>query len=79
MNSNPFYLSWNKGWSFIFFLEGGTAKINAKGFGVSITSNIKNGESPIESADRLIFKEQRRRKSLNNAWLRSINGLDILK
>ena len=30
MYRNPFYLGWNKGWSFLFFLEGGIAKIEAK-------------------------------------------------
>ena len=75
MNRNPFYLRWNKGWSFIFFLEGGVAKIEARGFGISITSDIHQGESPIESADRLIIKEQRRRKSIYYSWLRSINQI----
>tara|TARA_B100000941_G_C28376098_1_gene484784 strand:+ start:499 stop:723 length:225 start_codon:yes stop_codon:yes gene_type:complete len=72
MNQNPFYLRWNKGWIFIFFLEGGIAKIEARGFGISITTNIKKGESPNESADRLIIKEQRMRKSLYYSWIRSI-------
>jgi len=59
MYRNPFYLGWNKGWSFLFFLEGGIAKIEAKGFGISITTKVEKGESPIESADRLVSKEQR--------------------
>lgn len=75
MYQNPFYLGWNKGWSFLFFLEGGIAKIEAKGFGISITSKIKQGESPFESADRLIAKEQRIRKSRYNSWFRSINKI----
>ena len=79
MQSNPFHIRWNKGWSFIFFLEGGVAKIEARGFGISITSNIQKGESPIESADRLILKEQRRRKSIYYSWIRSIKQIDILK
>ena len=70
---NPFCLGWNKGWSFLFFLEGGIAKIEARGFGISITTKIKEGESPSESADRLICKEQRMRKSRYYAWIRSIN------
>ena len=63
MHRNPFYLGWNKGWSFLFFLEGGIAKIEAKGFGISITTKVEKGESPLESADRLVSKEQRIRKS----------------
>ena len=63
MYRNPFYLGWNKGWSFLFFLEGGIAKIEAKGFGISITTKVEKGESPLESADRLVSKEQRIRKS----------------
>ena len=54
MYRNPFYLGWNKGWSFLFFLEGGIAKIEAKGFGISITTKVEKGESPLESADRLV-------------------------
>ena len=73
MQSNPFFLSWNKGWSFLFFLEGGVAKVEAKGLGVSLTTKILEGETPNESADRLIYKEQRRRKSLYNSWIKTLN------
>ena len=73
MHRNPFYLGWNKGWSFLFFLEGGIAKIEAKGFGISVTTNVKKGESLSESADRLVSREQRIRKSRYYSWLRSIN------
>ena len=44
MYPNPFYIKWNKGWSFILFLEGGTANIEARGFGISITTKIEKGE-----------------------------------
>ena len=73
MYQNPFYLGWNQGWSFLFYLEGGIAKIEAKGFGISITTNIKEGESPSESADRLVSKEQRLRKSRYYSWVMSVN------
>ena len=73
MYRNPFYLGWNKGWSFLFFLEGGIAKIEAKGFGISITTKVEKGESPLESADRLVSKEQRIRKSRYYSWVKSIN------
>ena len=73
MYRNPFYLGWNKGWSFLFFLEGGIAKIEAKGYGISITTKVKKGESLSESTDRLVFKEQRMRKSRYYSWVRHIN------
>ena len=79
MSKNPFYLRWNKGWIFFLILEGGIAKIQANGFGISMKTNIIKGESPIETADRLIIKEQRRRKSLYYSWLRSLNKTNILK
>ena len=73
MYQNPFYLGWNQGWSFLFYLEGVISKIEAKGFGISITTNIKEGESPSESADRLVSKEQRLRKSRYYSWVMSVN------
>ncbi len=76
MNPNPFYIGWNKGWTFLFFFEGATPKIEAKGFGTSLTTIIEKGESPYQSADRLILKEQINRKSRYYAWLRSINHTD---
>ena len=79
MYQNPFYLGWNKGLSFLFFLEGGIAKIEAKGFGISITTKVEKGESPIESADRLVSKEQRIRKSRYYSWVKSINEKTIKK
>ena len=74
MYQNPFYLVWNKGWSFLFFLEDGIPKIEAKGFGISITTNVEKGESLLKSEDRLVSREQRNRKSRYNSWIRSING-----
>ena len=47
MPQNPFYLGWNKGWSFLFYLEGGTPKIEASGFGIALSTDIKRGESPV--------------------------------
>ena len=49
------------------------AKIEAKGFGISITTKVEKGESPKESADRLVSKEQRIRKSRYYSWVKSIN------
>jgi len=48
-----------------------------KGFGISITTKVKKGESPLESADRLVSKEQRIRKSRYYSWVKSINEKTI--
>ena len=59
-------------WSFLF-LEGANAKVEARGYGISITTTIEKGESPYQSADRLVLKEQRNRKSRYYSWIKSIN------
>ena len=38
-----------------------------------MTTKVEKGESPLESADRLVSKEQRIRKSRYHSWVRSIN------
>ena len=45
MPQNPFYLGWNKGWSFLFYLEVGTPKIEASGFGITMSTDIKGEKS----------------------------------
>ena len=45
MYINPFYLGWSKGWDLLFFLGGDIAKIEVKGFGISVTTKVKKGES----------------------------------
>ena len=53
MPQNPFYLGWNKGWSFLFYLERGTPKIVASGgFGIARSIAIKKGESHSQTTDR---------------------------
>ena len=42
-------------------------------FVTEYVKNIEKGETPNESADRLIIKEQIRRKSLYNSWIKSLN------
>ena len=73
MNPIPFYIGWNKGWIFLLFLEGANVKIEARGYGISITTSIEKGESPYQSADRLVLKEQINRKSRYYSWIKSIN------
>ena len=45
--------------------------------GISITTKVEKGESPLESADRLVSKEQRIRKSRYYSWIKSINEKTI--
>ena len=56
-----------------FFLEVANAKVEARGYGISITRTHEKGESPYQSADRLVLKEQRNRKSRYYSWIKSIN------
>ena len=72
MHLNPFYLNWNKGWQFTLFLEGGKQIIEAKGFGIIIRGEMVFGDSPKESADKLILSEERRRKSIYYSWKKSL-------
>lgn len=44
MPQNPFYLGWIKVWSFLFYLDGGTPEIEASGFSISMTTDIKKVE-----------------------------------
>jgi len=60
-----------------FFLEVANAKVEARGYGISITTTIERGESPYQSADRLVLKEQRNRKSRYYLWFKSINQSKI--
>ena len=54
-------------------MAGGIAKIEAKGFCISIATKVEEGESPLESEVRLVSKEQRIRKSRYYSWVKSIN------
>ena len=47
------------------------------GNSISITTKVEKGESPLESADRLVSKEQRIRKSRYYSWVKSINEKTI--
>ena len=55
------------------FVEEISTRLKDKGFGISITTKVEKGESPLESADRLVSKEQRIRKSRYYSWIKSIN------
>ena len=73
MPQNPFHHIWNKVWSFHFYLEGETPKIEVNGLGITMTTGIKKAESPSQKVDRLVFKEQQNRKSRYHSWIKTIN------
>ena len=61
---------------FVSNKTGDEVEIEASGFGIAMSTDIKRGESPSQTADRLIFKEQRNRKSRYYSWIRSIKFRD---
>lgn len=68
--SNPFSVRWLAGWTFQTVLMEGGVQVEAHGFGICLRSPLLPGESPVVAADRLVLAEDRRRRSLHNAWLR---------
>ena len=67
---NPFQLRWLEGWTFLIVLTEGQVKIEAHGFGTCLRTSLNPGESPESVADLLVYKEDNRRRSLHNAWLK---------
>lgn len=68
--SNPFRLRWLQGWTFQVVLMEGHVQVEAHGFGICIRTAVQPGETPHSAADRLVLAEDRRRRSLHNAWLK---------
>jgi hypothetical protein len=68
--SNPFQLRWLQGWSFQTVLMEGHVQIEALGYGIRLRTPLLAGESPGLGADRLVFQEDRHRRSLYHAWRR---------
>ncbi len=67
---NPFSVRWLAGWTFQTVLMEGGVQVEAHGFGICLRSPLLPGESPVVAADRLVLAEDRRRRTLHNAWLR---------
>jgi hypothetical protein len=65
---NPFRVRWLEGWTFQTVLLGGRPVVEAHGYGICLSTDLLQGESPREAADRLVLEEDRR--SLRNAWKR---------
>ena len=65
---NPFYLYWNKNWTFqVVHMEGGIY-LEAKGLGILIRRPFLATENPLIAADNLVYFEDKNRKSLFNSW-----------
>ncbi|MCP9800509.1 copper-binding protein [Synechococcus sp. RedBA-s] len=69
--SNSFQLRWLQGWSFQTVLMEGHVQIEAHGYGICLRTPLLAGESPRSGADRLVFQEDRHRRSLYHSWQRS--------
>ena len=65
---NPFKIRWLKGWTFQIVYMNGKINIEANGFGIGIRTELLPGESPITAADRLVYTEDRKRKTLYYLW-----------
>ncbi len=76
---NPFSVRWLEGWTFQLVLIGGKTKIEAYGYGICLSSFLDPLESPRDAADRLVHKENRRRKSLHQSWLNKNNKKELNK
>ena len=65
---NPFFIYWNKNWTFqIVHMEGGIY-LEAKGLGLLIKKPFLATENPLTAADKLVCAEDRNRKSLFKSW-----------
>ena len=71
--TNPFQVRWLEGWSFEVMLMEGKVQVEAKGFGIKLRTPVYPGETPQAAADRLVLAEDRRRRSLYQAWRRNRN------
>ena len=65
---NPFSLYWNKDWTFqLVHMEGGIY-IEAKGLGILIRKPYIPTENLLNAADKLVYVEDKNRKSLFKHW-----------
>ena len=71
--TNPFQVRWLEGWTFEVMLMEGKVQVEAKGFGIKSRTPVYPGETPTAAADRLVLAEDRRRRSLYQAWRQSRN------
>ena len=73
--SNPFRLRWLEGWTFQVVLMEGHVQVEAQGFGITLRTPVLPQETPQAAADRLVLDEDRRRRSLHQAWLRGQDSI----
>ena len=65
---NKFSLHWNKNWTFqLVHMEGGVY-LEAKGLGIKIRKRFLPTENLLNSADNLVYTEDKNRNSLFNSW-----------
>ena len=70
--ANPFFIYWNKNWTFqIVHMEGGIY-LEAKGLGVLLRKPFLANETPSSAADNLVYCEDKNRKSLFNSWKKKL-------
>ena len=67
--SNPFIVRWLKEWEFQIVLMDGSVNIEGYGLGICLRTSLLPGESPKLAADRLVLKENERRRSLYKSWI----------
>ena len=74
MYRNPFILEWSKGQFFLSFQRGGELqKLKKKVLVYLLQKKFRLGELPLESAERLVSKDQRIRESRYYSWIIIIN------
>ena len=66
--SNPFYLWWLEDWKFQIVLMEGNVKVEGYGLGIRLSTSLLPGESPKTAADRLVLKENSKRRLLYKIW-----------
>ena len=74
---NPFKLHYLNGWEFQIVFGMGGIKIEARGFGICMSSKLPSGESPKFAADKLVYQENLRRCSLKNSWVKEKNKNEL--
>ena len=67
---NPFHVRWLQGWTFQLVLMEGKVMVEANGFGICLRTALLHGETPQDTADRLVLEEDTRRHALHQAWLK---------
>ena len=65
---NPFCLYWNKNSTFQIVHMEGEIYLEAKGLGIKLRKPFIPTENPLTAADKLVYSEDKNRKSLFTTW-----------